>query len=242
MTSIVRVVDFETAGLPEQEGAAICEAGWCDVIGDIIDDTTGLRHWRVDADRATSYLCNPGHPIPPEIRAVHHISDKDVAGAPPPRDILEKLSAGEVSAFAAHVAKFERAFFDLNEARWICTYKVALRLYPDAPSHSNQALRYLCGLELDPDAAMPPHRAGPDAFVTAHLLAHMLNDGRASIDDMVRWSSGPALLSKVTFGKHKGSKWEDLPTDYLEWLLYKSDMDADTKANAKHHILKRQKK
>jgi len=238
----IKVIDFETTGLPDDpKGAAICEVGWCDVIEHIVDETSGLRKWSVIADRATDHLVNPGRPIPPEIRAVHHISDADVAGAMDPTAALQLLSEGEIAAYAAHNAVFERAFFGGGQTPWICTYKVALRLWPDAPGHSNQFLRYWLNLDLPEASAMPPHRAGPDAFVTAHLLAHMLNDGRASFEDMVRWSAGPALLSKVTFGKHKGSKWEDLPTDYLEWLLYKSDMDADTKANAKHHILKRKK-
>jgi len=35
-------------------------------------------------------------------------------------------------------------------------------------------LRYWRNLVLDPALAMPPHRAGPDAYVTACLLAELL--------------------------------------------------------------------
>lgn len=228
---LIRVIDFETTGLPEDEGgAAICEIGWRDVEAAPPQAVVG---------GGQSLLVDPGRPIPAVARAVHHIGDSDVAGAINPTEGLLRLTEGQPTYFAAHNAKFEQAFFSGNGTPWICTYKVALRLWPDAPSHSNQVLRYWLGIDLPhEDAAMPPHRAGPDAYVTAHLLARMIAEGRATIDDMVRWSSGPPLLPRITFGKHRGSKWEDVPRDYLEWIVNKSDLDSDTKANARHHLKK----
>ena len=97
------------------------------------------------------------------------------------------------------------------------------------------ALRYFLDLACDRDLAAPPHRAGPDAYVTAHLFAKILDEG-VDLDAMVRWSNGPSLLPVIGFGKHKGSKWEDVPSDYLRWVVDKSDLDRDAKANAKHHL------
>jgi exodeoxyribonuclease X len=96
-------------------------------------------------------------------------------------------------------------------------------------------LRYWLGLDLDARYAMPPHRAGPDAFVTAHILVELLRAG-TKIEDMVRWSSGRALLPRINFGKHKGAKWGDVPADYLQWIVIRSDMDRDAKANAKREL------
>ena len=51
-----------------------------------------------------------------------------------------------------------------------------------------------------------------------------------------RWSSGPALLAKVGFGKHRGKRWSEVPADYLQWLV-KSDMDdRNVRATAKHYL------
>lgn len=231
---LFRCIDFETTGLPEDEGgAAICEIGWCDVV----IHETGMPA-EIGSPRAV--LCNPGRPIPPVARAVHHISDIDLDSAPPPAEALRALADGPPTYFVAHNAKFEQAFFDGGDVPWICTYKVAVRLWPESPTHSNQVLRYWLGLDIaDQSAAMPPHRAGPDAYVTAHILARAIENTVVSVADMVRWSSGPALLPRVTFGKHRGAKWEDVPADYLEWVANKSDLDADTKANARYHLKKR---
>lgn len=218
---LIRVIDFETTGLPPD--AAICEIGWCDL-------AVGNGPTQLGATQTT--LINPGRPIPIEAMAVHHIRDKDVAGAPTPTDGIKQIIGG-VDVFAAHNAAFERAFFTGGETPWICTYRCGLRAWPESPSHSNQALRYFLGLELD-DRAMPPHRAGPDAYVTAHILRGLL--GLQPIEQLITWTSEPALLIKCGFGKHRGQKWADVPADYLEWLLRQRDMGEDIHHTARHHL------
>lgn len=213
---IIRCIDFETTGIPsEADRHAIVEIGWCDVGGG-----------------PESVLCNPGRPILHEAMAVHHITDAMVEGATGDLSVL-----GMPDYFAAHNADYERQFFAPGRPM-ICTYKVALRFWPEAAHHGLQFLRYHLSLPVSIDIPMP-HRAGPDAYLCSLLMKQILDDGRASLEEMVRWSNGPALLPRVNFGKHKGSKWEDCPTDYLEWIVNKSDMDRDVKANAKHHLSKR---
>lgn len=220
---IIRSIDFETTGFitDAEPDHKIIEIGWADV-----NDLAVIQD-------GGSVLCNPGRPISHEAMAVHHITDAMVSDAHGEISIL-----GTPTYFCAHVADHELKYFK-PEVPIICTYKAALRLWPDAPAHNLQFLRYHLALEVDPERVSPPHRAGPDAYLGAVLMLRILKDGRATIDEMVRWSGGPALLPKVNFGKHKGKKWEELPTDYLEWIIYKSDMDRDIIANAKHHLKKR---
>ncbi len=220
---LLRVVDMETTGMPPD--AAVCEVGWTDVRKS--DDA-----WSVGLPQAM--LVNPGRPMPPDARGIHHIGDRDLVGAPPITTGFRKLTEGYPSAFVAHHAQFEQAFFTGGETPWICTLKVARRLWPDCPSHSNQCLRYYLGLELDEALAMPPHRAAPDTYVTGFILVEALK--LASVEDMIAWTSAPSLLPRVTFGKHRGQAWSDLPGDYLNWLVNKSEMDADTKFTAKHWL------
>jgi exodeoxyribonuclease X len=221
---LLRVIDFESTGMPPD--AAVCEVGWVDV-----------RTY--DSDPAEigdpiGMLVNPNRPMPPEARAIHHISDADLAGAPPITTGFLALSKGAPDIFVAHHAKFEREFFTGGETPWICTLKVARRLWPECPSHTNQCLRYWLKVDLDEALAMPPHRAAPDAYVTGFILMEALK--LVTVDDMIAWSSAPSLLPRVTFGKHRGQAWSDLPGDYLSWLVNKSDMDADTKFTAKHWL------
>ena len=106
------------------------------------------------------------------------------------------------------------------------------RVWPEAPSHSNQALRYWLKPEgLDRKIASEAHRALPDAYVTAFTLRELLK--RATFAELVAWSAEPALLPRVTFGKHKGAAWGAVPPDYLDWLLRQADMNEDVKFTAR---------
>lgn len=227
---LFRVTDFETTGMPPD--AALCEIGFCDV--------RTYAGAPIEIGDPVGMLVNPNRPMPPEARAIHHISDDDLANAPAIATGLITLNHPSVDIFVAHNAKFEQEFFTGNGKPWICTLKVARRLWPECPSHTNQCLRYFLGLELDDALAMPPHRAAPDTYVTAHILLKAFEAG-ASMADMIEWSNGPSLLPRVTFGKHKGTAWSELPGDYLSWIVNKSDMDADTKFTARHHLDGRRK-
>lgn len=222
---LLRIIDFETTGMPPD--ATLCEIGWCD----IVISESGFANIGVPV----GMLVNPNRPMPPEARAVHHISDQDLLGAPAIETGLLALGRDAPDIYVAHNARFEQEFYSGIGKPWICTLKVGRRLWPDSPAHNNQCLRYFLGVELDDALAMPPHRAAPDAYVTAHILAHAIAQG-VSIADMIEWSSGPSLLPRVTFGKHRGQVWPDLPGDYLSWLVNKSDMDVDTKFTARHWL------
>lgn len=220
----IRVIDLETTGLPEDQVKGICEIGWTDVSDD----------WKVDGPHAM--LVNPGHPIPAVTRAIHHISNADVVDAVSPDAACLALMSGMEPGdmFAAHNVKFERAFFGGGQHEWICTLQCAKHLFPDAPGHSNQVLRYWLNVDgdgLDPVAAMPPHRAGPDTLVTAFILRRLIF--ASSVAKLVELTSAPVVLQTITFGKHRGMRWADLPRDYLQWIAFKSELGVDEKHTAR---------
>lgn len=221
---LIRTIDFETTGMPPD--AAICEVGWTDVV-----DLPESNKFGITAPRAI--LTNPGRPIPVEAIAVHHIRDQDVQGAPSPDTVFLDVMK-DAETFAAHNMAFERAFFAGGSIPWICTYKCGLRAWPDAPNHKNQTLRYYLGLNLDNALAMPPHRAGPDAWVTAHIVRSLLE--AHPIADLLKWSSEPALLITCHFPKYRGQKWDVVPSDYLDWMLRQKDMGEDFHHTARHHL------
>lgn len=216
----LRAIDIETTGL-EPPAAKVCELGWCDVVS----ETGEAGTWAVEGGYF-SQLVNPGIPIGPEISAIHHIIDEDVAGALT-LDVIGPTIFGPmapIDGLVAHQAKFERSFIpdEMTGGRpWICTYRCALRLWKDAPSHSNQALRYFRKpAGLDRELAMVAHRAGPDAYVTAHHVRDMLNGG-AKLEHLVARSSQPAMLINCHVGKYHGKKWTEVDSGFLKWMLDK---------------------
>lgn len=238
---LIRVIDIETTGLEPPEHA-VCEIGCVDVQAASRDLIGGPAEWSV-LPTIWSHFVDPERPIPPEVSAIHHIVDEDVRGGAPWTEAVENLLSPTdppVSVLAAHSAKFERLW--LTEAvsgglPWICTYKCALRLWPDAPSHSNQALRYWRRPDgLDRSLASLAHRAGPDAYVTAHHLRDMLDV--ASVDDLIKWSAEPALQVTCHIGKNRGQKWREIDSGFLRWIADR-DFDEDVLFTVRHELDRR---
>ncbi len=224
--TIIRVIDFETTGTAPP--AEVCEVGICDL---------HLEERRVDEPAA--WLCGVTS-MPPEVRAVHHIPLAECEGKVP-FIALEMFRSPEVDAIAAHNAAFETQFFE-TEKRVICTYKAALRVWPEAPSHGNSALRYWLEDEgkISPkhELTQPAHRAGPDAYVTAHVLMALFDAG-ATGRDMVGWTREPALLPTCPIGKFRAQPWEAVELGFLEWMLRQADMEDELKWNARREVERR---
>ncbi len=225
--TIIRVIDFETTGT-EPPSAEVCEVGTCDL---------DLEARTVHAPR--SWLCGVKS-MPPEVRAVHHISLAECQNEQPfeAGDMFRDM---DIQALAAHNAEFETKFFE-SPLPVICTYKAALRVWPDAPSHSNGALRYWLQDQgkIAPDHALtqPAHRAGPDAYVTAHILLALFNAG-ATGKDMVAWTKEPRLLPRCPLGKFRGQPWSEVEAGFLGWMLRQPTMEEDLKWNAQREIARR---
>lgn len=218
MEKRVRIIDCETTGFDPEEDRLVEIAA--------VDWVDGFF------EPARSTLVNPGIPIPPTASAVHHITDRMVADAPSPEEALRAFD-GEL-IYCAHNSRFDRGFLPFH-AHWICTYRVALNLWPDAPGFSNQVLRYFLKLEDPPEDLGPPHRAAHDAWVTSRIFAFALETLSAA--RMIEISSRPALLPSFTFGKHAGQPIAEIPRSYLSWILSKGDeFDEDVLHTARMHL------
>ena len=140
-----------------------------------------------------------------------------------------------VVALAAHRVEFERRWCTdrlTGRLPWVCTWKCSLRLWPGLPSHSNQALRYeRRPAGLDRALGLPAHRAGPDAYVTAHHLRDMLAE--ASLAQLIAWTREPALLVRIPYGPMRGRLWRDMDGAFLDEVLSRNT-DRDVRFTARH--------
>lgn len=230
--TVIRVIDFETSGM--EPPAEVVEYGFCDLTKG--EDGT----WSVG--RPSSVL-HSVQSLPPEVRAVHHISMSDVAGREPFNAMTALEAASHCAVIAAHNMAFEEQWLAVEGmAPKLCTLKAALRVWPDAPGHSNSVLRYWLEdrglLRLDREQAMPPHRAGPDAYVTAHILKALFEAG-ATGRDMVAWTKEPRLLPTCPIGKFRGKPWTEVEAGFLSWMLNQPTMEADLQWNARRELDRR---
>lgn len=218
---LLRVMDTETTGLPPEAG--IVELGWCDVHFNEETKESSISEWKNE-------LCNPNRKIEIAAKAIHHISDEDILDARSPGAILKEIVTDDVDYFVAHNSKFEREFITTKQP-WICTYKAALRLCPKSPNHQNQTIRYFLNTPCDQSLCIPAHRAGPDAYVTAHTLAKFLS--AVPPDVLSKWESEPPLFPYCPIGKEKGKPWSEVDQGFLSWMCFKAPtLDEDIKWNA----------
>lgn len=228
--TVIRVIDFETTGT--EPPAQVCEVGICDLYLDA--KMVGTPQ---------SWLCGV-ETMPPEVRAVHHISLEECQSYDWFREDMV-IGYDHPDALAAHNAEFETKFFAPTKPV-ICTHKAALRVWPDAPAHNNGTLRYWLedqGL-IAPDHALtqPAHRAGPDAYVTAHILLALFNTGVTG-REMIAWTKEPRLLPTCPIGAEwRGKKWADVDGGFLRWMTNNATMETDLKWNAQRELDRRASK
>lgn len=247
--ALFRVVDVETTGF-DPKVDKIVELGACDVYHSDVDVPGWIQ------STAESWLCNPGMPIPPTAKAVHHIIDEDVCDSPPAETVIaELLPAGERTVFVAHNAPFDRSFLEAAGfppgRRWLDTYRLSMHLWAEAPSHKNEVLRYWLGFDRVPwsntsqglvTSAMP-HRAGHDAAVTALILQELLKhcSNAHDVDELIAFADSPVVLKGLLgFGKHFDKTWEQVAgvdPGYLQWIANQpsQNWDADKHYTARHY-------
>ena len=235
---IIRVFDVETTGLPKDDKpTAILQIGFTDVHIEYGFATVGEKTHQF---LVNPFRANPGLEIDIGAMATHHMvkSDFDAIERTPDHG-LRILSTPpmneEIVAFACHNKEHDGVYFGGGGLPILCTLRSARAIWPDAERHGNQFLRYFLDLPVDRQRAEPAHAAGPDSYVTAHLLARMIYDG-FSIEQLQNWTDKPMLLTRMPFGKHRGEAFEDIPNGYLTWLHREKPDDKDVRFSVRHHL------
>lgn len=228
---MIIVLDTETTGIDPELSEVV------ELAGASLDPKTTrpLQAW--------SALIKPGGPIPPAASAVHHLTSGDFAVSYP--DLATAWSAMSgilseqqtITTYVAHNAAFDKGFLTTQAgegASWLCTWRCALHLLPDAPGYGNQVLRYYLGLQPVVPENLAPHRALYDTLVTVELLCHLLR--LKPLDELLKLQHNPVLMKTCGFGKHRGVPWKEVPRDYLAWILRNGEFDSDTLYTAKHYL------
>ncbi|MBT9433007.1 exodeoxyribonuclease X [Candidatus Sodalis endolongispinus] len=206
-----RVIDTETccldAGVVEIASLDLSETGISNVMSDLV---------------------NPGRPIGLDAMAIHHITEEMVADKPRIARVIGRYQGS--AYYVAHNAAFDGRMLPEMNGAWICTLKLARKLYPGI-KYGNQYLRYALNLQVTPPAGLYPHRALYDFYVTAALLMKIQQDSGWSAEEMVAISNEATLLSSLKFGKYRGQPLAQIALqdpDYLHWLLANlRDLSAD---------------
>lgn len=213
-TCTFRVIDTETTGLDATD--RVCEIAWTDV------DASGELHGSFTS------LINPGVPMKPGASATHHLTDEDVAHAPPMESVVDAMCAGMsngAKAYAAHNAEFDQGKLFLSGYPFLCTMRLAKHVLPEQESYSSQFLRYQLKLKPDIPNGTPAHRAAADVSVTVALLLYLLPLARSkwpevtTVEALIDKVKQPRLLTTIGFTKYKGQPYRSLDAGMLRWII-----------------------
>lgn len=238
----VIVLDVETTGVDDDsdiiEFSASFPVGPDDSIDEVYNYTTRFK---------------PTHDVPPEASAIHFIVTEDLT-----EDILYSEKYSEFyplfelkQYYVGHNVQFDRRMLQKNtikhlknveipelddDKRWICTLRLAKKLFAEDPEFKNLTLSFLWfKFELYKTCTrkIVPHSAQDDVYMTYRVLSHLVNIAinRGLIDknqeigsQLIKFSNSPVIYSTMTIGKHKGWLMEDVPMNYFEFMIDKMDI------------------
>ncbi len=188
-------------------------------------------------------LLNPGMPIPPDSTAIHNITDEMVKDAPTFAEKIDEFLAfcsGESVLIAHNNDGFDKHF--LHEEfmraergappfRYLDTLKWARKYRPDLPRHSLQFLREIYGFE-----ANNAHRALDDVIMLHQIFSEMIDD--LDLETIIKLLESNGGIDRMPFGKYRGKPLEEVPQDYLAWLLESGALDKPQNAELKEALEK----
>lgn len=223
--ALFAVIDTETTGLDPINDALV------EIACVATHDRAIMSMWAT--------LVNPGIAIPPEVSAIHYLTNKDVEHAPSAPDAINDLvqfaDDTDCVCAVAHNAAFDSGFINRDTGspfHFICTKRLAQHIWPDAPTFKNQGLRFWRELKVDTFGILP-HRALADALVTAALLRDMLASeefaatGIDTVEGLLDLSNAPICYKTWPLGKYKGKPILDAPSDYIAWAQQNITDDPD---------------
>jgi DNA polymerase-3 subunit epsilon len=200
----IAVIDFETTGL-SPDNDRILEIGVaCFARGEL----TLLKNW----------LVNPGMPIPEASRAVHNISDAEVAGAPMFAQVmleLHEVLRGHLPV--AYNAGFDRAFLHAELARanigrdnlppafstdvvWLDPLVWVRELYRDDKSKKLTDITARLGIALE-----RAHRAASDAEAAGRVLFALAERMPATYREVMGLQAQYAARHELDFARRRNS-------------------------------------
>jgi len=184
----------------------------------------------LDKSQLFDQLYQVNQPISYAAMAVHHILESDLVDQPLytsfelPTDTTYIIGHNVDYDMAA----IARCGVETQDIKAICTLALARKVWPQADAHNISALIYLIskGSDKARELLKGAHRAYADIILTANILMHIVHHLNIhNIDDLYLASEQARIPTKINFGKHKGSLIQDLPHDYINWLLRQDDLD-----------------
>lgn len=225
----VLLADTETTGT-DQETDEIIEAAWLH-LPESVDDFCAVKS--PESFEFYRERFKPSIPISLGAMSTHNIIDEDLV------DCAASSTFGfpvEAEFMIGHNIDFDWEMMGSPNVRRICTLALSRHLFPELDSHKQAAMIYHIGriykrMAWARDVVKGAHAALDDVRMCAALLRFlilMLKHKGAEVESweqLAMISDEARIPTVMSFGKHKGLRIEDVPSDYVRW--YRGQVDKD---------------
>jgi len=184
-----------------------------------------------EQDRSFCEFINPEMAIPQESTNIHGITDEMVKESGTFKEVGQAFAdfcEGDIVLIAHNNDNFDKHFLaaeakraELDFPDWVMldSLKWARKYRPDLPRHTLQFLREMYGIE-----ANQAHRALDDVKVLHAVFSAMIDDLDIETVLNLLTAEGGAI-TKMPFGKHQGKPLNQVPKNYVSWLLDQGAFD-----------------
>ncbi|WP_372862715.1 putative quorum-sensing-regulated virulence factor [Psychrobacter sp.] len=162
---------------------------------------------------------NSGRSISPVVIRVHGITDDDVAG-------LERfdLEAFELPQYLiGHNIRFDWRVIGSPSTKLICTVRLARVAFPEWSAYGqSKCIEQLLGKEEASRMTIAAHDALGDArmcYLLYQACCERLAIAPTDFAAVHAIANKANPVSKMPFGKHKGTLIKDVPISYVKWML-----------------------
>jgi exodeoxyribonuclease X len=172
---------------------------------------------------------------------IHGISAKDLIGKPH----WTTFAIPRAEYIVGHKIEFDARVLGYPERKFICTAKLAKLLWPELPNHKLTTIVEQKFPEIGKRLTANAH----GALVDCKLCLLILDAAMREFEGMESWEAIYELAGvfpkkkevkipeKMPFGRHKGIPFEQIPQDYLAWIINLSDASWEVKQAARQHYL-----
>lgn len=237
----VVVNDTETTGVGEDDDIIEFSASFPMTANDDIDEIVNYTQ-----------RYKPLKSVPAIASSVHFITDEDLVDCGTYEDDIVNIDSlfGTREFYVGHNVDFDRDMYMQNHAKyvgvvpeymldntkWICTLRLAKKLFAEDMDYENFKLSYLWfkyGLNKSVTRPINAHAAKDDVFMCYKVLIHLVQIciERGEVDptqdigeQVIAFCNRPYRYNLMPIGKHKGEKMKNVPLNYLQWMITNSDI------------------
>ena len=224
MDNRILVVDLETTGFDAAEGGAVEAA--------VVEADLEEGEHRV----LLSTLCDPEAEITQQASAVHGITQEMLRDAPLWTEVRDEVrTLLQQGTPCAHAAYFEKRFIGDVGKEWLDTVQVARRAWPGLGSHRLAPLVQYLKIKLP--AGTEAHRALGDAWASAEVLRR--SGWRRPTKGEEEAEQAEKCMELLPWGRYKGWPLEDIPSQYLEWVVDRRGLGEATRRAVRKQLDRR---